>query len=444
MKEFVFYLVLSLAVVFSLTALGGVAASNLSPYTEPLLQRWIKQSPATRFDDFMDAIVLANVFYKKIEPRTSLWTYFLPYHVPRGGWELLGHVLSPGNRVALIGALRDRQGELLYRYWTGHICLTALALYVYTSPAVASKATLSLVIFALFLFLAAWRRRLGLSGALCLAAVLLGSGAVYLESFHTHAWGLAFAFLTAAYTGKRLAAGKSYVAPAVVGAVFANWVGYDYVFPTIAFSLPLFLARQDGKTHIEALSAPLTFTLVFLAVTALMMVLRVPVSYLFENCPPSKFLSQLVEQVFYRVGSQPNPHEIAPGIEISRRSAVLMALPAVNSYLFNLGGRLIPRIYTLGSYIAFQAMPIVALMGILAFRNRASQFAALKPALVAASCVLWFHIMLIALVNHACVHPWMHARYMVFALAVSWAVALSALAPADLWNRISERFSNRA
>lgn len=442
LKEFSLYLIISISVVFALTALGGVAASNLSPDTARLLQLWIKQSPEHRFDDWMDGIVLANILYKSMDPRHSGWTYFLPSAAPPAGWELLGYTLSPGNREALATALKARHGELLHRYWTGHIALTALALYVYTDPAVASKVTLSCVLFSMLLFVLAWNRRAGLGGALCLAVMLLGSGVIYAESFHTHAWGLALALAAAAYTAKRLAAGGSYVAPAVVAGVFANWVGYDYVFPSIALCLPLFLSRKDGNLHIEDLGAPFKFTMVFVAVTALMMVLRVPVAYFFENCPLSAFLAQLTERLTYRLHGEYLPQEMAAGAEISRRVAILSALPAVNSYLFNLGGRFAPAIHTVASYVAFQALPIVALAGILVARNRQSQLKALKPVVLVASSVFLFHLVLIVLVNHACVHPWMHARYMVLSIALSWATVVSALAPGDLLNRVFSRFSN--
>lgn len=442
LKEFALYLAISLLVVFTLTALGGLAASNLPPYSAKLSQQWMKQGPESRFDDWMDGVVLANVLYKSIDSRHSIWTYFGPSVAPPGGWELLGHVLSPANRDALSASLRTRQGNLLHRYWTGHIALTALALYVYADPAVVSQATRSCVLFSMLLFALAWSRRSGLDGALCMAAMLLGSGVIYAESFHTHAWGLAWAFAAAAYTAKRLAAGEPYVAPAVTAAVFANWVGYDYVFPTLALCLLLFLPRTNGNLQIEDLGAPFKFTMVFVAVTALMMILRVPVAYFFENCSPSSFLAQLTERLTYRLHGQYLPQEMAAGGEISRRVAILSALPAVNTYLFNLGGRFAPMIHTAGSYVAFQALPIAALAGILVVRNRQSQLKALKPVVVVASSVLLFHLVLIVLVNHACVHPWMHARYMVLSLALSWAVVVSALAPAELLHRLFSRFSS--
>ncbi|MBI5249027.1 MAG: hypothetical protein HY912_05985 [Desulfomonile tiedjei] len=435
-KEFSFYFIISISVVFSLTALAGRAATNLSPGTAKFLQSWMKQGPENRFDDWMDGIVLANILYKNIDPRHSLWTYFLPSSAPSAGFELLGHVLSPDNRGALAETIRDRKGELLHRYWTGHIALTTLALYVYTDPAVASKLSLSCVLFSMLAFVFAWSKRSGSAGAMGMAAMLLGSGAVYMESFHTHSWGLALAFGTAAYTAKRLAAGESYVPAAVTGAVFANWLGYDYVFSTIAFSLPLFLHTENGKLQIEDLGGPFKFTLVFLAVTALMMILRIPVAYLFENCPPSEFLSQLTERFAYRLHGEHLPQEIAPGAEISRRAAILSALPAVNGYLFSLGGRFIPLIQSVASYLAYQALPVAVLMGVLVFKNSDSQLRALRPVLVVFFSVILFHLVLIVLVNHACVHPWMHARYMVFSLVLSWGAAVSALTPSDLLSRL--------
>ncbi len=78
--------------------------------------------------------MLANILYKSIDPRHSVWTYFLPLCSPPAGWELLGYVLAPGNREAVAAGLRNRQGELLHRYWTGQIALTALALYCVRGP----------------------------------------------------------------------------------------------------------------------------------------------------------------------------------------------------------------------------------------------------------------------------------------------------------------------
>lgn len=428
-KEFFLYFIVSISAVCLLTAIADKAASNLSPNTATLLRSWIKQNPENRFDDWMDGIVLANILYKSIEPSHSLWTYFLPSSAPPAGWELLGHVLAPEKRKTLASAIRDRKGELLHRYWTGHIALTAIALYAYADPGVASKFTLTVVLLAMVLFVFAWSRRSGPGAALLIAALLLGSGTVYMESFHTHAWGLAFAFATAAYTAVRLEAGKSYVAPAVVGAVFANWVGYDYVFPSIAFTLPLFLRRKDGTLQIEDLGAPLKFTMIFLAVTALMMILRIPVAYFFENVHPADFLSQLAERFTYRLHGENLTQEIAPGAEISRRVAIISALPAVNGYLFNLGGRFIPLIQSVTSYVSYQALPVAILAGILAMTNRESQLTAMKPVLVVLCSVMLFHLVLMVLVNHACVHPWMHARYMVFSLILSWGVVVSALTP---------------
>ncbi len=431
-KDFSLSFLISITVVFAVTIVAGKAASNLSPDTSALLQAWIKQSPEKRFDDWMDGIVLANILYKKVEPRYSMWTYFLPSKAPPAGLELLGHVLSSDNREGLAEAIRGRKGELLHRYWTGHIALTALALYVYTDPAVASKLTLTCALFSMLIFVFAWSKRSGLVGAMCVAAMMLGSGALYTESFHTHNWGLAIAFATAGYTAKRLSAGGSYVVPAVTGAVFANWVGYDYVFPTIAFSLLAFFHIENGKLQIKNPSAPLKFTLVFFVATALMMILRIPVAYFFENCPPSEFLSQLAERFTYRLHGEYFPQEVAPGAEISRRVAVLSALPAVNTYLFNLGGRFVPLIHSVASYVAYQALPMVVLAGILIFKDRESQLMALKPVLVVFCSVILFHLVLIVLVNHACVHPWMHARYMVFSLILSWGATISALVPAEL------------
>ncbi len=432
LREFALYFVISIAAIFALTAIAGIAASHLSPDTIGHLQLWIKQSPANRFDDWMDGVVIANVLYKSINAKHSIWTYFEPASAPPAGWELLEYVLSANNYRALAETVKDRKGEMLHRYWTGHIALTALALYVYTDPAVSSKVALSCVLLSMLMFALAWNKRLGLGGAICVAAFLLGSGTLYMESFHTHAWGLALAFAAAAYTAWRLESGKSYIAPAVVGAVFANWVGYDYVFPSIAFSLPLFMSRENGKIQIEAFSLPVKFILVFLAVTALMMILRVPVAYFSENCPPSEFLSQLTERLTYRLHGENFAQEVLPGADISRSAAIFSALPAVNGYLFNLGGRFIPLIHSLVSYLAYQALPIVVLIGILVLKNRESQLAALRPALVVLCSVILFHLMLIILVNHACVHPWMHARYMIFSLALSWGVAISALAGTKL------------
>jgi hypothetical protein len=427
LKEFLVSLIISVLIILILTSLASKTASSLSPESSSLIQTWITQKPENRFDDWMDGIVLANILYKTVDSSHSLWTYFLPSKAPPAGWELLGHVLSPRHRESLAETIRNRQGELLHRYWTGHIVLTALALYVYTDPAIVSKVALSFVLLAMLIFMFAWSKRLGLASAIVVGALLLGSGTLYIESLHTHAWGLAFAFVTTAYTAKRVSSGKSFVAPAVVGAVFASWVGYDYVFPTIAFSLMIFLHREDEKLKIGDLSAPLKFTAVFLVVTVLMMVLRIPVAYFFENCMPSEFLSQIVGRFVYRLQGEYLPQEVPSGAEISRRFAFLSALPAVNLYLFNLGGRFMPLIQSVWSYVAYQALPIVMLMGILVFRNSDSQLMALRPAGVAILSVIVFHLMLIVLVNHACVHPWMHARYMIFSLAMSWGVVAASV-----------------
>lgn len=139
LREFALYFVISIAAIFALTAIAGIAASHLSPDTTGHLQLWIKQSPANRFDDWMDGVVIANVLYKSINAKHSIWTYFEPASAPPAGWELLEYVLSATNYRALAETVKDRKGELLHRYWTGHIALTALALYMYIDPAVASR-----------------------------------------------------------------------------------------------------------------------------------------------------------------------------------------------------------------------------------------------------------------------------------------------------------------
>ncbi len=179
----------------------------------------------------------------------------------------------------------------------------------------------------MLLFVLVWIRRAGLDGALCVGSYVAGTGVIYAESFHTHAWGLAWAFAAAAYTAERLAARGPYVAPAVVAAVFANWVGYDLRVPDAgvvfaSFSFP----RENGNLHVEDIRAPFRFAMVFIAVTALMMVLRVPVAYFFENCPPSAFLAQLTERLTYRLHGQYLPQEMAAGAEVSRRVAYSGAL----------------------------------------------------------------------------------------------------------------------
>jgi len=435
-KEFLLYLSISILVIVVLTAAAGKAASRLPQDTTESLRSWIKQSPANRFDDWMDGVVIANILYKSIDAEHSLWTYFGPSCAPPAGWELLEYVLSPKNHDSLSDSVKNRKGGFLHRYWTGHIVLTSLALYIYGDPGIASKAAMGCVLFSMLVYVIAWKKRLGFGGAAIVAAMLLGSGTLYIESFHTHAWGLAVAFLTAAYVARQLETGRSYIPPAVVGAVFANWVGYDYVFPTLAFSLPLFLHRKQAEIDIVDLSVPLKFVLTFLSVTGIMMILRIPIAYFFENCPPSEFLSQLTERLSYRLQGGDFPQEVSQGVEVSRKLAIMSALPAVNTYLFNLGGRFIPLIGSIISYVAYQALPVMIFTGILIFKNRARQMQALRTALVIACSVLLFHLMLILLVNHACVHPWMHARYMIFSLVLSWGAVISALGRSGTANEI--------
>ncbi|AFM24007.1 hypothetical protein [Desulfomonile tiedjei] len=436
MREFTAAFLAGFAIIIGLTMLAGFAASHVSPETVSLLKSWSEQNPAQRFDDWMDGIVVANILYSAMCPRHSLWTYFLPANAPPAGFDLLKHVLTPQNNQALVKALETRQGELLHRYWTGHIVLTAIALYVYIDPAIASKAAMGAVLLSFFFFAFVWTKRLSTMGGLVFGLLLLGSGVIYMESFHTHTWGLAVAGLTAAYTGLRLERGKSFVAPAVLGGIFANWVGYDYVFPTLAFSLLFFLQREERELRIHDMAAPFKFAVLFLAITALMMVLRVPIAYLFEQVDPSLFVGQLTDRLAYRLQGDILPQELASGMELTRSSAILSALPAVDAYLFNLGGRFMPLPQSLTGYAAFQMLPIVILSGILIMRNRSDQLKALRPVAIVAVSALLFHLLLLVLVNHACVHPWMHARYMVFSMVVSSAVAAGAA-----WDVIAKHIS---
>jgi hypothetical protein len=420
-------LVACLVVICLLTMLASTIVSKWRGNLPYNFAGWVAESQKTRFDDWSDGIVLANLVYLLFFPKySSIWLYTLPSNSPREGWEQLRYALSAGNSETLGRDLREKRGEYLYRYWTGHLVLTVFALSTFQTPALAATAVSNLVLISLFVYLLAWRKRFGAPSALIVFVVLVGTGVIGWESFHDHTWEITVGLLAGAYTARRLSAAKSYVVAAVVSAVFANWVGYTYVFDTIAFCLPFFLARVNGRFTVEDLSLPIKFAVVFLMATGIMMLLRVPVVYLAGH-DPLVFLSQLAERTLYRMSGNFNPQELPPGIEVSTGVAITLALPLLNNYLFNLFGSLMIPVVTAMSYAALQVLPIAGFLAVQIYRNKRLNFESLKPTLVVGLIAILFHVMFLIFVNHACVHPWMDVRHMVFSMAICWGLLAAAL-----------------
>jgi hypothetical protein len=432
LRQFLVPLIVSLLAICFLTEAASRAVSSWRGQVPQTIAVWASQGPANRFDDHSDAFVAVNLLCKAINPNFSLWTYYQPLSCATAGWQCLQFSLNSDNRSTLFREIAEKHGQFVHRYWTGHLVLTAIVFYVYPSLSATSQIIFCGLVISLFIYLQVWRTKLGTAGSIFVAMVLLGSGIMWLESFHSHTWGMTFAFATASWLGRALAQGKSYIVPAVVGSVFANWVGYDYVFDTLAFSLPFFLVRIENRLELQNVSTPAKFVLVFLLTTAIMMLLRLPVAYL-DGHDVVDFLLQIKRQVAYHLlGGEHPPGENIPQLEVSRFAAVAGVLPMLNDYLFRLGGVLSPKIFDVKTYILIQILPLPALFGILVWGKKENYASAIKPTALLIFVLLLFHPMFVVFTNHACIHPWMDVRHCVFSLAICWGVLVSAL-----WQRCS-------
>jgi hypothetical protein len=313
----------------------------------------------------------------------------------------------------------DGRGNFIYRYWTGHMVLTSYLLYLFPEVRIASKFTYSLVLVLFFLYISVWREKFGNVSTIFMFFVFIGSGSLLWESFFNPTWGLGGAFLTAAAAGFQVRRGRSYIVPAVAGAVFTNWVGYDHVFDAIALSLPFFMLFQDDDCGPAGLTAPLIFVAAFLATTALMMALRAPILY-FDGHDPVKFLGQVHDQTLYRLQGRLNQREHFTNAEISRAFAIREALPYLNGYLFKLGGILTPKPGSILSYLAFAMLPSIGVLGASFYQRRRFDVPAAYNLMIMLLVLFFFHFMFLFFINHAVVHPWMDCRHMLFSAAVCW------------------------
>jgi hypothetical protein len=387
---------------------------------------WAQDGRVNRFDDFSDGVVLANVLYVAIIRDFSPWVYFVPASSPIDGWKQFLQALTPQNHPVLNREYQERRGFFLHRYWTGHMVMTALYFAVFPDLRIASHAISAMVLVTLIVFLLAWSRSFGMFSAMFVAAFILGSGLLPRESFHDHAFNAAVAFAAAAYTAHRISTGKSTLAPAVLGAVFGNWVGYDYVFDTVGLSILFFLVRRQDEYQVESLYEPLKFVGVFLGVTALMMALRVPVVIL-SGHDVNVFVDQTAARTVERLAGDVAAGQAPPGAVTSRTYAILSALPVLNFYLFRLGGVLIPQVTSVVMYWALQILPILGILGLDVYRKKSLDGETVKRLGVIILAALMFHVMQLIFVNHACVHPWMDVRHMVLSFAILWGLFLANL-----------------
>lgn|GEM_PF-3667316 len=431
LHSFVAPLVVCLIAIYALTLLAASCPKVPEIAIPEVFRPWIVEDQGKRFDEWADGWVLANYLYRVLAPNLTFWTYFEPAGAPHHAWSQLIYAVEPANSAALVQDIKERKGVFLYRYWTGHLVGTTILLSVYRNVEIASLATRNIVLIALFAYALSWALRFGPASSILVVILLVGTGAMKYESFHNATWGLAVAFFTGAYTAGCVSKGKSAIRAAVVGGVFANWVGYDYVFDTIAFSLPFFIADKEGHLEVDNFYNVMYFTGTIVLVSAIMMMLRTFVSSL-EGHQMGGVFGQLQDQTLYRIGGNFRPGEYPedyrPGQQVSRTFAVLEALPIFNYYLSRLAGPLLPKAQSLITYIAFQTLPILGFLGLLL--RRRPHISSTKVISTLMSLILisaLFHTMFIVFYNHASVHPFMDVRHMVFNLAVSWGLLLAAI-----------------
>lgn len=441
LRSFVAPLVLCLIVIFALTILAASCPKVPEIAIPEVFHPWIVENQGKRFDSWADGSVLANYLYRVLAPDLSFWTYFEPASAPHDPWQQLIYAVEPANFAALKNDIKDRKGVFLFRYWTGHLVGTTILLSVYRNLETASMATRNLVLIALLAYALSWARRFGPGSAIVVVILLVGTGAMSYESFHNATWGLAVAFFVGVYTAHCVSNGKSVVPAAVAGGVLANWVGYDYVFDTIAFSLPFFMADKDGHLEVDSFDDVIYFAGTIVLISAIMMMLRAFVGSL-ESHHIGGVIGQIQDQTLYRMGGNFRPEEYPmgnmPGQQVSRTFSVLEALPIFNFYLSRLAGPLLPKAQSLMTYIAFQTLPILGFL-VLLLRRRphigSTKVIATLMLLILISAL--FHTMFIVFYNHASVHPYMDVRHMVFNLAVSWGLLFAAIrsfkrSPADV------------
>ena len=425
-REFAVPLLVCLGIVVMLTEIAARSVTLPKPMIAQVFGPWIKENDGQRFDDVADGAVLVNYLYRVLVPRLTFWSYFKPDGVPPHDWERLRYAADPANQTALQKAIEADPGEPSVRYWTGHLVATTLLLRMLPDLNLASKATRNLLLVVLFVYALAWQRNFGRGSAVVLFSILVLSGCMNYESFHNHTWGLMVALGAGAYTSESLHRRWSCYVPAVVGGVFGNWLGYDYVFDTIAFSMPFFLAKEGGCVTVKDLGRPLAFLVTVLAITALMMVLRVPVMYI-VGTDPSAAIREITEYTLYRMGGELSRLDYIPNTVVSRMTGVERALPLLNLYLFRLLGQIAPHLQSVGAYIALVLLPLFVLLARLVRGHRRFDENMGVRFILVVGTVMVFHTMFIAFYNHTCVHPYMDVRHMVFSLAASWALALGAI-----------------
>jgi hypothetical protein len=428
---FVAPLVVCLIAIYALTLLAASCPKVPEIAIPEVFRPWIVENQGKRFDEWADGSILANYLYRVLAPDLSFWTYFKPDSAPNDPWRQLIYAVEPANFATLNNDINDRKGVFLYRYWTGHLVGTTILLSVFHNLETASMATRNIVLIALFAYTLSWARRFGTGSAIVLVILLVGTGAMSYESFHNATWGLAVAFFTGAYTANCISKGKSALPAAVAGGVLANWVGYDYVFDTIAFSLPFFMADKEGHLQVDNFHGVIYFAGTIVLISAIMMMLRTLVGVV-ESHQMEGVVGQIQDQTLYRIWGNFRPEEYPngyiPGQQVSRTFAVLETLPIFNYYLSRLAGLLLPKAQSLITYIAFQTLPILGFLGLLL--RRRPHIGSTKVITTLMSLILisaLFHTMFIVFYNHASVHPYMDVRHMVFNLAVSWGLLLAAI-----------------
>lgn len=447
-RDYCSTLLLCLLIITLLTILAPSTASMWQGSMPESLKSWAQKERfgELRFDDYIDGITLANVVYRGIAGNLSFWTYFVPANNTEMGWGSLLQAVDAKNHLAIAKDIKEQKGAFIYRYWTGHMVLTTFLFYLFPEVPIAAKFTHGFVLVAFFLYVLAWREKFGALSSVLIFSVFIVSGSLRWESFFNPTWGLGAAFLTAGFTGYQLRRGGSYVVPAVAGAVFTNWVGYDHVFDAMAFSLPFFLICGEKDGEPGQLAAPLIFVTVFLVTTAAMMALRAPIMYL-DGHNPGDFLRQVYSQTLYRTQGQLNQRESFAGAEISRAFAMREALPYLNGYLFKLGGVLTPKPQGIFSYVLLTVSPWIAALSICAFRRGRFDKASVSFLMVFLLVVMFFHVMFLLFVNHAVVHPWMDCRHMLFCFAISWGLLIGTPFLADqnpLHGKHSDESGDRA
>ncbi len=430
-------LLVCLGIVVILTELAARSVTLPKPMIGQVFGPWIKENSGERYDPWVDGLVLANYMYRAMDAKLTFWAYFKPTSAPMHWWEQARYAADPANQAVVEREVAARDGKLAARYWTGHLVASTFLLGMLTDPTTASKATRNILLVVVFMYALAWRRKFGAASAVVLFSMLVVSGVMSHESFFNPTWGLMAALGTGAFTGLSLHRGWSCYVPAVAGGVFGNWLGYDHVFDTIAFSMPFFLKGEGGCVRARDLMRPMTFMLTVLAVTALMMVLRIPVMYL-AGVDPSTSINEIAGQTFHRMAGQlsaqdyfantgkVSPRDYVADIEVSRSAAVHRALPIFNLYVFRLLGPIAPNLQSVWGYIAVVLLPLLVFSARLVGGLRKFHEDLAVSLILVVGTVLVFHTMYIAFYNHAMVDPFLDVRHMVFSLAVTWALAFGA------------------